>query len=65
MSGPRVVRALQRLGFERTGGRGSHVKLPKGSFVVVVPQHRELAAGTLRSVLEQAGIDEDTLLGAL
>jgi predicted RNA binding protein YcfA (HicA-like mRNA interferase family) len=64
-SGARVVRALEKLGFARTGGKGSHVKLRKGPHVVIVPQHPELALGTMRSVLKQAGIDAATLRGAL
>lgn len=59
------MRALQKLGFERTGGKGSHVKLRKGSRIVIVPMHSELAPGTMRSVLEQAGIDAETLANAL
>lgn len=64
-SGAQVVRALERLGFEVTGGRGSHVKLRKGPHVVIVPQHPEIARGTMRSILKQAGIDGKTLAGAL
>ena len=60
-----MVRALEKLGFARTGGKGCHVKLRKGSHVVVVPMHSELAPGTMRSVLEQAGIDAQTLRDAL
>ena len=64
-SGARVVRALQRLGFAVTGRKGSHVKLRRGESVVVVPQHSEVSPGTMRSILKQAGIDADTLRGAL
>lgn len=64
-SGARVVRALERLGFVVTGGKGSHVKLRKGSHVVIVPQHSEVAPGTMRSILKQAGIDADALRDAL
>ena len=60
-----MVRALEKLGFVRTGGKGSHVKLRSGPHVVVVPMHSELAPGTMRSVLEQAGIDAETLRDAL
>jgi predicted RNA binding protein YcfA (HicA-like mRNA interferase family) len=64
-SGARVVRALEKLGFVVTGGKGSHVKLRQGSHVVIVPRHPEIAPGTMRSILKQAGIDAATLRGAL
>jgi predicted RNA binding protein YcfA (HicA-like mRNA interferase family) len=61
-----VVRALNRLGFRVVRQRGSHVVLRKdtktGAIGCVVPVHRELALGTLRSVLKQAGISIEKLL---
>jgi predicted RNA binding protein YcfA (HicA-like mRNA interferase family) len=57
VSGERAARALERAGFVRAGGRGSHVKLrhPDGR-IAIVPLHRELALGTLRSILRQSGL---------
>jgi predicted RNA binding protein YcfA (HicA-like mRNA interferase family) len=53
--------ALDRAGFEHVGTHGSHVKLRHvvTGRVVVVPLHRELARGTLASVLRQAGLTPD------
>ena len=60
VSGAEVVRALGRAGFERVGQRGSHVKLRHvDGRTVIVPMHRELAPGTLRSILRQAGFSAD------
>lgn len=57
VSGGQAVRALERAGFARRSQRGSHRKLrhPDGR-TAVVPMHRELAPGTLRSILNQAGL---------
>ena len=57
VSGEEAVRALARAGFCLVGQRGSHVKLrhPAGR-VVIVPIHDELAPGTLKSILRQAGL---------
>lgn len=60
VSGQEVVRALERAGFAVVSQRGSYVKL-RGMWArrmrtVIVPLHREVAAGTLRSVLRQAGL---------
>lgn len=65
VSGAEVVKALERLGFQVVSTRGSHCKLRSGSAVAIVPLHKELAAGTLASVLRQAGITVDTLKAAL
>lgn len=56
-SGREVLRALRRAGFEETSRRGSHVKLKNAAGrTVIVPDHRETARGTLRSILRQAGL---------
>lgn len=53
-----VKRKLEAAGFVRVGQTGSHVKFAKttneGTLTATVPRHREVAAGTLRSVLRQA-----------
>jgi predicted RNA binding protein YcfA (HicA-like mRNA interferase family) len=58
-----VVRALRRAGFELVRVRGDHAKLvhPVTGRIAIVPLHRELATGTLASVLRQAGLDADDL----
>jgi len=38
--------------------RGSYIKLRKNSHTTIVPNHKEVAFGTLRSVLKLTGIDE-------
>jgi predicted RNA binding protein YcfA (HicA-like mRNA interferase family) len=44
-------------------GRGSHRKFVKftreGVITAVVPEHREVAVGTLRSVVKQAGLSPE------
>lgn len=66
VSGKETARALERVGFERVRQRGSHVKLSRSDGrVVIVPMHRELAAGTLHSVLRQAGLAVEDFVGLL
>jgi predicted RNA binding protein YcfA (HicA-like mRNA interferase family) len=52
-----VLQALRRAGVGEVSQRGSHLKLkhPDGR-TVIVPAHRELERGTLRSILRQAGL---------
>lgn len=55
-----VKRRLEAAGFVETSTRGSHVKFirrqAEGTRVAIVPRHREVAVGTLRSILRQAGL---------
>jgi predicted RNA binding protein YcfA (HicA-like mRNA interferase family) len=53
-----VKQKLERAGFQETPGKGSHRKFVKiqdeGVVTAVVPQHREIAVGTLRSIIRQS-----------
>ncbi len=60
-SGEQVAAALQRAGFERVSQKGSHLKMRSGQWTVIVPMHREIAPGTMRSILRQAGMTEERL----
>lgn len=69
VSGAEAVRALTRLGFVQVRQRGSHVVLKRteasGVRGCVVPMHPELAAGTLRGVLKQAGVSVEEFMQQL
>ncbi|MBA2460515.1 MAG: type II toxin-antitoxin system HicA family toxin [Actinobacteria bacterium] len=66
LSGRQAVRALERIGFRTTSQRRSHVKLRNDAGrVVIVPLHRELAHGTLRSIIRQAGLSREAFLELL
>jgi predicted RNA binding protein YcfA (HicA-like mRNA interferase family) len=62
VSGAKVAKALERLGFVRCRQRGSHLVMRHGSDVCVVPMHREVDQGTLRGVLRQAGVSPEELV---
>jgi len=60
VSGEETARALGRVGFGQVGQRGSHLKLQHADGrVVIVPLHRALAPGTLRSILRQSGLSPE------
>jgi predicted RNA binding protein YcfA (HicA-like mRNA interferase family) len=69
VSGEQAVKALERLGFVRVRQRGSHVVMKKmtfeGSVGCVVPAHRVIAVGALRSVLRQARVSPEEFLKVL
>ncbi len=56
VSGDRVVRAILRVGWTRARQAGSHVILVKHGHpaVLSVPLHREVAPGTLRTLIRSA-----------
>ena len=65
VSGRKLIKALEKLGFKQVRQRGSHVVLRKGDVGCVVPLHRQVALDTLRSALAQAEVTVDQLVGAL
>jgi predicted RNA binding protein YcfA (HicA-like mRNA interferase family) len=66
VSGRATVRALAKVGFSEVSQRGSHVKLrDHAGKTVIVPLHRELARGTLRSILRQAELTVEEFLELL
>lgn len=65
LSGRDLIRALERLGFEQAGQRGSHVKLRRADVLCIVPLHAELKKGTVAGILRQAKLNSDDLLKAL
>jgi predicted RNA binding protein YcfA (HicA-like mRNA interferase family) len=58
MSGAEAVKAFGRAGWRIDRQRGSHVVLLKDGHIasLSVPQHRELAPGTLRSLIRASGL---------
>ena len=69
VSGAKAVKALQRLGFFVDRQRGSHVVMKKitagGERVCVIPMHKEVAIGTLRSALKLAEVSPEEFTEAL
>jgi predicted RNA binding protein YcfA (HicA-like mRNA interferase family) len=56
MSGQQAIKVLESLEFSVVRQKGSHVVLRRGDKGCVVPLHKDLAIGTLRSALKQAGL---------
>jgi predicted RNA binding protein YcfA (HicA-like mRNA interferase family) len=69
VSGSEAVKAFGRLGFYIDRQRGSHIVLkkltPQGERGCVIPMHREIAIGTLRSALKMAGVSPEEFIDAL
>jgi predicted RNA binding protein YcfA (HicA-like mRNA interferase family) len=67
LSGRDLVRVLLKVGFVVKRQRGSHIILRRTDppTRVVVPDHKALRIGTLRSVLSAAGVTVENLLELL
>jgi predicted RNA binding protein YcfA (HicA-like mRNA interferase family) len=67
LSGRALVRALEKIGFVVKRQRGSHVILRRDNppARVVVPDHKNLRIGTLRTILNTASLTVEDLLKLL
>ena len=63
LSGQQLRRALERVGFVYQRQKGSHMILRRDDphARVVVPDHKALRLGTLRQILNEAGISVEQL----
>jgi len=68
IGGREVVAVLAKLGYEFDRQRGSHIILRNRNSPhrrMVVPDHKELAKGTLRSIVREAGLTVDQFVALL
>jgi predicted RNA binding protein YcfA (HicA-like mRNA interferase family) len=59
VSGLEVAKALSKIGYEVDHQTGSHLILRQKEYPyrrITVPLHKELAKGTLRAIIRQAGL---------
>jgi predicted RNA binding protein YcfA (HicA-like mRNA interferase family) len=62
-----VVRAFERFGWHVARQRGSHIVLTRpGAMVTLsIPDHFQVARGTLRALIAKAGLTVEEFLAAL
>ena len=67
LSGRETARVFEHLGWEIARQRGSHIILVKKGHGVTlsVPDHKEIAKGTLRKLVNLAGITVEEFLDAM
>lgn len=59
VSGKETVKALLKIGYEIDHQRGSHIVLRQLTSPfrrVTIPDHKEIAKGTLRSIVREVGL---------
>jgi predicted RNA binding protein YcfA (HicA-like mRNA interferase family) len=60
-----IIRALQKAGFVFRSQKGGHAKYASSAHTVIIPRHSEVARGTLKSILLQAGLEVEDFLKLL
>lgn len=61
----KIIKVLEKNGFKYVSQKGSHKKYVKGGYVVIIPNHSEVAKGTLKSILTMAHIELDDFMKSL
>jgi predicted RNA binding protein YcfA (HicA-like mRNA interferase family) len=67
LSGQEVVRVFESLGWNVARQRGSHIVMTKVGEIVTlsIPNHKEVAKGTLRSLIRSANLTVDQFISAI
>jgi len=62
-----VIKIFKKFGWDVTRSRGSHIILTKEGHIATlsVPNHSEVARGTLRSLIDKSGLTIDEFLSEL
>lgn len=66
MSGREVVRVLESIGWQVARQRGSHIIMVREGHTATlsIPNHKEVAKGTLRSLIRSAGLNVEEFVNA-
>ena len=62
ISGLKLIKLFEKLGYERDHQTGSHVilRFKESPYRrLTIPNHKELAKGTLRAIIKQAGLTRE------
>ncbi len=68
ISGIKIVKALSKIGYEIDHQTGSHIILRNKDEPhrrMTIPDHHEIAKGTLRAIIRESGLTRDDFLKLL
>ena len=69
LSGKEIIKALSKIGYKHIRTNGSHMIMVKQNEkvkkTIPVPNHKELAKGTLKAIMNQADLTLERLLELL
>ena len=61
LSGRKLVKVFENMGYEKISQRGSHIKMKnyETESVIIIPDHKEVDRWTLKTILKQAELSEE------
>lgn len=69
LSAHEVIKTLESAGFKVVSQKGSHIKMKKKknnvTSVVIIPNHDEIATGTLKSIIRQSKLTPEEFISML
>lgn len=68
VSGKDAVKALSKIGYDIDHQRGSHIVLRQKTSPyrrITIPNHKEIAKGTLRAIIRETGLTVEEFLDLL
>jgi len=68
VSAQEVINVLRKLGYEKDRQRGSHIimrQVENPYRRITIPNHKEIAKGTLRAIIREAGLSVDDFIKLL
>jgi len=68
LSATKLIKTLSKLGYYTDHQTGSHIILRNNKLPfrrLTIPNHKEIARGTLNSIIEDAGLTRDEFLSLL
>lgn len=68
VSAQEVINVLRKLGYEKDRQRGSHIimRQVKNPYRrITIPNHKEIAKGTLRAIIRETGLSVDGFIRLL
>ncbi len=67
LSGKKIVKAFEKIGYYRVSRRGSHIKIrnDKSQIILIIPDHKEVDRWTLRGIIRDAELTVEEFIELL
>jgi len=67
LSGKKIVKAFEKIGYYRVSQRGSHIKIRNDTrqTILIIPDHKEVDRWTLRGIIGDAELTVDEFVSLL
>ena len=67
LSGQKILKAFQKLGYYKVGQRGSHIKIrnDEKEITLIIPDHKEVDYWTLKGILKDAELSVEEFISLL